>query len=142
MVTRGIRGATIVSENTSEAILRETRRLLALLIRLNGIDPQDVASATFTTTQDLDAEFPALAARQLGWHDTALLCGNEMPVPGALSRVVRILVLWNTTKRADEIVHVYMNGAEVLRPDRKSLPPVDFAELDTWISTAVEKFRK
>ena len=107
MVCRGVRGATTVSENSREAILRETRRLLALMIRLNGIEPEDVASAIFTTTTDLNAEYPALAARQLGWMDAALLCGHEMNVPHGLPRCVRILVHWNTHKAASEIQHVY-----------------------------------
>ena len=100
MICRGVRGATSVPANTREAILRETRRLLALMIRLNDIKPEDVASVIFTTTRDLNAEYPALAARQLGWLDIALLCGHEMDVPNSLPQCVRILVHWNTTKIA------------------------------------------
>jgi len=133
MVCRGVRGATTVSENSREAILRETRRLLALMIRLNGIEAEDVASAIFTTTIDLNAEYPALAARQLGWMDAALLCGHEMNVPQGLPRCVRILVHWNTTKSAAEIQHVYLGEAKSLRPDKAELPPVDEAELQAWI---------
>jgi len=96
MPTRGVRGATTVDENSSEAILKETRRLLALLIHFNGIQPEDVASLIFSTTRDLTAEYPALAARQLGWLDTALLCGHEMDVPGGLPRCIRVLINWNT----------------------------------------------
>ncbi len=133
MVCRGVRGATTVRENTREAILRETRHLLALMIRLNGIEPEDVASAIFTTTTDLNAEYPALAARQLGWMDAALLCGHEMNVPHGLPRCVRILVHWNTHKAASEIQHVYLGEAKALRPDKSDLPPVDEAELQAWI---------
>lgn len=133
MPCRGVRGATTADANTPEAILEATRQLLALMIRANGIQPEDVASAIFTTTPDLNAEFPALAARQLGWNDIALLCGHEMAVPGALPRCVRILIHWNTEKPARDIVHVYIKGAIGLRPDRASLPPVDWHELEGWI---------
>jgi chorismate mutase len=121
IICRGVRGATTVEENTRQAIITATRELLALMIEANGIRPEDVASAFFTTTPDVNAEFPALAARQLGWHDVALLCGHEMAVPGALPRCIRILIHWNTERRADEVVHVYIRGAENLRPDRASL---------------------
>lgn len=137
-----MRGATVVAEDASAAILAETRRLLALMIRLNGIEPAGVASAIFTTTPDLSAEFPALAARQLGWHDVPILCAHEMAVPGALARVVRILIHWNTRKRAGEIVHPYIRGAEALRPDRRSLPPVDWKDLDRWIAREAARFGK
>jgi chorismate mutase len=87
------------------------------MIEANGIRPENVAYAMFTTTSDLDAEFPAVAARHLGWTNVALLCGQEIDVPGSLKGVVRILVLLNTDKTADEIVHVYIKGATELRPD-------------------------
>ncbi len=115
---RGVRGATTVEENSREAIIAGTRELLVALIEANAIRSTDVASAIFTTTADLTAEFPAVAARQLGWDDVALLCSHEMAVPGALPRCIRILIHWNTERRADEIVHVYVKGAENLRPDR------------------------
>jgi chorismate mutase len=89
---RGVRGATTVAENTREEILTATRQLVALMVRRNGIDRKDVASAIFTTTPDLDAEFPALAARQLGWLDVPLLCTHEIDVPGALPRCIRVLL--------------------------------------------------
>lgn len=116
--TRGVRGAIVVPKNSSASILRGTRRLLEAMTKQNGIRDHDVASVFFTTTADLDAEFPALAARQLGWTETALLCAQEIPVPGALPRVVRVLIHWNTNKSAAQIVHVYLNGAEALRHDR------------------------
>jgi chorismate mutase len=131
---RGIRGATTVEENRAEAILAATRELLYTIIKANHIEPDDVASAIFTTTADLNATYPALAARQLGWHDTALLCGHEMDVPGGLQRCIRILVHWNTTCRSQEIVHVYLHGAKNLRPDRNDLPPVSLAEIEAVIN--------
>ena len=134
MPCRGVRGATTADANTSEAILKATRELLALLIRRNGIEADDVASAVFTTTTDLDAEFPALAARQLGWMHVALMCGHELDVPGSLRRCIRVLIHWNTEKTADQIVHVYIKGASKLRPDLSELPPVDWGELEAWIT--------
>lgn len=131
---RGIRGATTVEENTVEAILSATRELLYIIIRANEIDPDDVASAIFTTTFDLNATYPALAARQLGWYDTALLCGHEMDVPGGLPRCIRILVHWNTTRRPKDIVHVYLRGAKNLRPDRSELPPIPMEEIEAVIN--------
>ena len=124
MACRGVRGATSVDQNTPEEILKATRQLLALMIRQNDIHKEDVASAVFSTTPDLDAEFPALAARQLGWLDVALMCVHELDVPGSLRRCIRVLVHWNTDKRGDELIHVYVKDAAQLRPDLTSLPPV------------------
>ncbi len=134
---RGIRGATVVEENTPEAILKATRELLALIIRLNDIHPEDVASAIFTTSMDLNAAFPAVAARQFNWFDVALMCGHELDVPGSMKKCLRILIHWNTTKKASEIKHVYIKGAEKLRPERGSLPPVDWDELESWIQSQI-----
>jgi chorismate mutase len=133
-VCRGIRGATTVEENSVEAILAATRELLYIMIRANGIEADDVASAIFTTTTDLNATYPALAARQLGWYDTALLCGHEMDVPGGLPRCVRVLVHWNTTRPPKEIVHVYLRRAKNLRPDRNELPPIPIEEIEAVIN--------
>lgn len=133
MMCRGVRGATTVTENTEEAILAATHELLVNMIWFNGITPEDVASAYFTTTFDLTATYPALAARRLGWYDVALLCGHEMDVPGGLSLCIRVLLHWNTTKTAGEIVHVYLREATNLRPDRDSLPMLSAAELDSAI---------
>ncbi|MCL5959161.1 MAG: chorismate mutase [Chloroflexi bacterium] len=116
MWCRGIRGATRANSNTKEDIIQSTTELLREMIQANEIEAENVASAMFTTTPDLDAEFPAVAARQLGWEDTALMCGHEMNVPGSLSRCIRILIHLNTTKTAAEIRHVYTRGAEILRP--------------------------
>ena len=139
MPCRGVRGATTADSNSQEDILKATRELLALMIRRNGIEPEDVASAIFTTTDDLDAEFPALAARQLGWFDVALMCLHELDVPGALQRCIRILLHWNTDKPASEIVHVYIKGAANLRPDRSKIPPVDWEELEKWIAQHLDR---
>lgn len=114
---RGVRGATTASANSREAILDATRDLLQKIIDANGIHADDVASAMLTTTSDLNAEFPAIAARQLGWTNVALLCGHEMQVPGSLPLCIRVLIHWNTPRAASEIVHVYTRGAEVLRPE-------------------------
>ena len=138
MPCRGVRGATTAEANTSEEILKATRQLLALMIRQNGVDEDDVASAIFTTTDDLDAEFPALAARQLGWLNVAMMCVHELDVPGSLRRCIRVLLHWNTEKSAGEIVHVYIKGAANLRPDRSELPPVDWGELEEWIAAQID----
>ena len=134
MPTRGVRGATTIESNSREAILKATRQLVALMIRRNGIEPQDVASAIFSATRDLNAEFPALAARQLGWIDVPLLCTHEMDVPGSLPRCIRVLVNWNTELAQSDVVHVYIREAKRLRPDLSKLPPVDFEELEAWIA--------
>jgi chorismate mutase len=120
MKTRGVRGATTVESNSPEAIIDATKELLAAMVKVNEIDQDDVASAFFTLTQDLNAEFPAVAARQIGWNDVALLCGHEMNKPGALPMCLRILLHVNTDKPAGEIKHVYLRGARVLRPDIES----------------------
>ena len=134
MPCRGVRGATTVQKNDREEILKATRQLVALMVRRNNIDKYDVASAIFSTTPDLDAEFPALAARQLGWLDVPLLCGHEIAVPGALTHCVRVLVHWNTDIPQREIQHIYIRDAVRLRPDLSKLPPVNWEELEAWIS--------
>jgi chorismate mutase len=142
MPCRGVRGATTAEANTGEAILEASRQLFALMIRQNGIREEDVASAIFTTTPDLNAEFPALAARQLGWLNVALMCHHELDVPGSLRRCIRILLHWNTDKPAAEIHHVYIKEAANLRPDRSELPPVDWQELEGWIEEHLNKEAK
>ena len=139
MLCRGVRGATTVESDTREDILLATRQKLALMIRQNCIEPHDVASAMFTTTVDLNAEFPALAARQLGWLEVPLLCTHELDVPGSLRKCIRIMLHWNTNKEQAEIVHVYIKGAEKLRPDLAKLPPVDWDELEAWIDAELAK---
>ena len=119
---RGIRGATTVESNTRDEILAATSELLSALIDANDIQPDDVASVLFTTTQELNAEFPAVAARDMGWSRVALTCTHEMYVPGSLPMCVRILLHVNTTKRQDEVQFVYLRGAKALRPDLTSDP--------------------
>lgn len=116
MSVRGVRGATTVGANDREPILAATRELLELMVERNGIRPEDVASATFTVTADLDAEFPAFAAREIGWDEVPLICGREIPVSGALGRCIRILLHWNTDRPQGEIRHVFLHGARSLRP--------------------------
>jgi len=117
MRCRGIRGATTVEANSPEAILEATRELLAEMMRANDLQVEDVASAFFTTTRDLNAEFPAVAARGMGWQHVALLCGHEMDVPGSLAMCLRILLHVNTEKEPQQLVHMYLRGATVLRND-------------------------
>lgn len=124
MMCRGVRGAITVPYNSEDAILSATRELLETILVANDMNTDDIASIYFTTTTDLGATYPALAARQLGWFDMALLCGHEMTVSDGLPRVVRVLLHWNTTKTAKEVVHVYLREAKNLRPDRDSLPPI------------------
>mgnify|MGYP001258571483 CR=1 FL=1 len=118
-VTRvqGLRGATTADANTKYAILEATGELLGQLVEANGIQAEDIAAAFFTTTQDLNAEFPAVAARKLGWEHVALLCSHEMNVPGGLPRCLRVLMHVNTNRAPNEIRHVYLREATALRPD-------------------------
>lgn len=115
LVCRGLRGATTVEANTREAILEATRELMQKLVEANNVDRESVAAVFFTTTTDLNAEFPAVAARQLGWESVALLCGHEMQVPDGLPRCLRIMMLINTQKRPEELKNVYLKGAISLR---------------------------
>jgi chorismate mutase len=130
LMCRGVRGATTTGSNEAEAILAATRELLYTMVRHNDIDPADVASAYFTTTTDLNAAYPATAARQLGWLDVPLLCGHEMDVPGSLPCCIRILLHWNTGKTQQEIVHVYLRDAHSLRPDKETIPPIPAEEIE------------
>jgi chorismate mutase len=123
MLVRGFRGATTVDANTREAILEATAELLEELVRVNDIKRDHVASIIFTTTPDLNAEFPAVAARDAGWTDIALMCGHEMSVPGSLQRCVRILMHVNTELAADQVKHVYLREAKRLRPDLAATQP-------------------
>ena len=114
-VCRGIRGATVAAENTEAAIHSATRDLLSKLIDANQIEEQDVAAAYFTMTPDLNACFPAAAARQLGWNNTALIGATEVDVPGSLPKCIRVLILLNTDKEPQELENLYLNGTAVLR---------------------------
>ncbi len=114
---RGVRGAITCASNTREAIIEATRTLLEGVISANGIVTADVASIWFTTTTDLYVEFPAVAARNMGFTDTALMNAHEMAVPGSLPMCVRLIMHWNTAKPQSDIKHIYLGGATVLRPD-------------------------
>ncbi|MYB41257.1 MAG: chorismate mutase [Chloroflexi bacterium] len=120
MMVRGIRGATSVRANTREAIIDAATELLQAVVDANEIEHSHVASVFFTTTPDLDAEFPAVAAREAGWTNVPLLCGHEMAVPGALPRCMRLLMHVNTDRPPEEIRHVYLHEAAALRPDLSS----------------------
>jgi len=117
MACRGIRGATGVEANEAGAIVAATRELLEHIIATNRILVQDVAGVLFTATDDLDAAYPARAARDMGWTNVPLLCAQEMGVMGSLPRCVRVLVLWNTDLPPDQVRHVYLGRARALRPD-------------------------
>lgn len=121
MSVRGIRGATTAADNTAAAIVEATEELLKELIRINDIDPAEVCFAYFTTSQDLDAEYPALAARRMGWVDVPLLCGNDMevaaPNPRAIGKAIRILLLHNTDRPQVEMRSAYLRGAQAIKAD-------------------------
>ena len=116
MYCRGIRGATTADHNDRAEILAATTGLLQLMVSQNNLNIDDIASIIFTVTEDLDAVFPALAARQLGWSDIALMCMREIPVPDSLGKCIRVLLHVNTTRSASEIQHVYLRDAIHLRP--------------------------
>ncbi len=117
MPVRGIRGAVNVARNEKEEILSRTRELLEAMVRENRVRPRDVAAAFFSLTPDLDAEFPAIAARRLGWTDVPLMCLAELGVPGAMKKVVRILLLVNSSTPPGRVKHQYLGDTTCLRPD-------------------------
>jgi chorismate mutase len=117
MMVRGLRGATTAKANDADAILVATRELLEKLIEVNGVAEDDVASVLFTTTPDLNAVFPAQAAREMGWRQVALMGFQEIAAPNGVPLCIRILIHWNTDKGLSGLQHVYMHGAEKLRPD-------------------------
>ncbi|MCL5779874.1 MAG: chorismate mutase [Firmicutes bacterium] len=114
---RGIRGAITVERNDRQEIIEATQELVKTIIERNQLSTEDICSAFFTVTPDLNAEFPAKAARALGWDYVPLLCAQELDVAGAIARCVRVLVHVNTTKPQREIKHVYLREAANLRPD-------------------------
>ncbi len=116
-ICRAVRGATCAEANEEEAILAATKELLEQIVEQNQIDPADVVSVIFTATPDLDAAYPARAARQMGWTQVPLLCMQEMTVSGSLQRCIRVLVHWNINRSQEEIRHVYLGQARALRPD-------------------------
>jgi chorismate mutase len=115
---QGIRGATTVDSNDAQQILEATDELLRRLHEANELQPDDIVSAMFTMTSDLNAAFPARAAEVYGWNIVAILHSTEIPVPGSLPRCIRLLVHAYTRRTRQEIRHVYLRGATVLRPDR------------------------
>ncbi len=127
LVTRGIRGAISVEEDNPESITQATLELLNAITAANpGLVPEDLASVFFTLTEDLSSAYPAIAARQLvGWREVPLLCGQEINVPGALPRVIRVLLHWNTDLPQSAIQHVYLGRAVMLRPDLAQNPLPD-----------------
>lgn len=118
MAVRGIRGATVVAKDEREAVLAATRELLESIVRANGLAVRDVASVIFTVTPDIRSEYPARAARELGWHDVALLGAVEMDVPGGLARCIRVLLHVNTDLAPAQLKHIYLREARTLRTDR------------------------
>jgi chorismate mutase len=124
-----VRGATTVSRNDAGEIAERTRELIQLLMDANGVRPQDIASALFTVTADLDAQFPAVAARELAdWKDVPLLCAREIPVPRSLGNCIRVLIHWNTDRPQKEVRHVFLRGARRLRPEWAVRVPGDEEE--------------
>lgn len=118
MPIRGIRGAITVSADEPDLILEATREVLEAILSANeSMRPEDVGSAIFTVTEDLNSTFPAQAAREMGWGLVPMICAREIPVPGSLPRVIRVLVHWNTDISQNKITHVYLRGAVKLRPD-------------------------
>jgi chorismate mutase len=118
MSVRGIRGAITVDVNEESPILESTIQLLEGILAVNHIDPEDICSVFVTVTQDLDATFPARAIRQMArWELVPLMCSLEVPVKGSLEKCIRLMVLVNTDASQKDIRHVYLNGAQVLRPD-------------------------
>jgi len=122
---RGIRGATTASANTEEAITQATEELLRELVHVNDLDPAEICFAYFTTTHDLTAEYPAYAARRLGWLDVPLLCGHDMdvrlPNPRGVRMCIRVLLLYNTPRPQSSMHFAYMRGADAIKADLESL---------------------
>lgn len=118
MATRGIRGAIAAAADEPQAILLATQELLREIMSQNdGLRVEDIASAFFTLTEDLCSAYPAAAARQMGWDEVPMLCAREIPLPGGLPRIIRVLIHWNTDMPPSLIRHVYLHEAAKLRPD-------------------------
>jgi len=116
-LVRAVRGAITAENNTVENIIEATKVLLTKIVEENRIERNDIISIIFSVTKDLDAVFPAVAARQLGWTDIALMCTNEVDFPVSLGKCIRVLMHINTEKSNKDIKHVYLRDARVLRPD-------------------------
>lgn len=120
MPVRGVRGAIVIDQNLSQDILLGTIELLQAILAANPeMRLEDIGSAIFSATEDLTSEFPARAAREMGWNSVPLMCTREMPVPGSVERCIRVLLHWNTEIPQSAIHHVYLGGASELRPDLK-----------------------
>ena len=118
MTMRGIRGATTIETDVKENVLSATLELLEKIFASNpDLKTEDIASAIFTVTEDIISAFPALAARQIGWDQVPMMCALEIPVQNSLPLCIRVLIHWNTSKAQDAVRHVYLRGAEKLRPD-------------------------
>ena len=117
MAVRAVRGATQIDADDREQLLEATTELVSAVMARNGLSTDDVISVIFTVTPDLTAEFPALAARKLGFHDVPLLCATEIGVPGALPRVIRLMAHIETDRPRADVQHVYLRGATSLRLD-------------------------
>jgi len=114
---RGIRGAIQVDQDNKESILRSTAELLEKMIKINEVDTQEIVSIFFTSTDDLNAEYPAYAAREMGLTEVPLLCSRELNISKAMARLIRILIHVNTNKTQNEIRHLYLGATKSLRPD-------------------------
>jgi len=119
MHIRGVRGATTSEANAEDVILQVTVELLQQMADTNGVESDEIAAIIFTSSPDLNAAFPAEAARRLKWAMVPVMSATEVAVPGALQRCIRVLMLWNTPRSQEEVVHVYLRGATALRPDLK-----------------------
>ena len=140
MPMRGVRGAIVAEDNHPDAILSATRELLeAMLLANPSLQLTDLASVFFTMTDDLDAIYPAMASRELGWDSVPILCGREIPVPGGQRRCIRALLHWNTDVQQDEVRHVYLGEAASLRPDLASKTDQYFRRID---ASGLEKERR
>ena len=116
-MVRAIRGATTINENSADAIYSATAELLQEMISQNGLNKEDIISIIFSVTSDISAAFPAVAARQMGWTKTAMMCTYEIDVPGSLKKCIRIMMHIETGKENDELKYVYLREAKRLRPD-------------------------
>lgn len=119
-MVRAVRGATTINHNTADEIISGTLEVLTEILKENSIDVEDIISVFFTVTRDIDAEFPAVAARKLGMTDIALLCTYEIDVPGSMEKCIRVMLHFNTDKKNSDIRHIYLKEARKLRPDLSS----------------------
>ena len=118
MTTRGIRGATTIDSDSTENVLSAVHELLGAILAANpDLKPVDIASALFTTTEDITSAFPPVAARQMGWTQIPMMSAHEIPVPKSLPLCIRVLILWNTDSKQNSIQHIYLRDAANLRPD-------------------------